>query len=74
MSGQDERMDAAPHPAPACAEPASPEAHLDEALRRAFWQSLNRAPLPALAALEVAASRTSVRGRPTDSRAWRPPT
>jgi hypothetical protein len=55
MSGQDERMAAPPHPAPACAEPASPEAHLDEALRRAFWQSLNRAPLPALAALEVAA-------------------
>jgi len=55
VSGQDERMEAPPHPVPACAEPASPEAHLDEALRRAFWQSLNRAPLPALTALEVAA-------------------
>lgn len=55
MSGQDERMEAPPHPVPACAEPASPEAHLDEALRRAFCQSLNRAPLPALSALEVAA-------------------
>ena len=55
MSGQDERMEAPLHPVPACAEPASPEAHLDEALRRAFWQSLNRAPLPALSALEVAA-------------------
>lgn len=38
-----------------CAEAQSAEDTLDEALRRAFWQSLNRAPLPAMQALEVAA-------------------
>ncbi|MCJ2034078.1 hypothetical protein MKK54_07615 [Methylobacterium sp. J-068] len=46
---------AAPQAGPACAEIQSPEGHLDEALRRAFWQSLHRAPLPAMSALEVAA-------------------
>lgn len=38
-----------------CAEVVPAEDTLDEALRRAFWQSLNRAPLPAMHALEVAA-------------------
>jgi hypothetical protein len=55
MSGRDARIAAPSEAGPACAEGPSPEAHLDEALRRAFWQSLNRAPLPAMAALEVAA-------------------
>jgi hypothetical protein len=44
--------DPAPH---ACAEAASAEDTMDESLRRAFWQSLNRAPLPAMQALETAA-------------------
>lgn len=39
----------------ACTEAVSAEDALDEALRRAFWQSLNRAPLPAMQALETAA-------------------
>ncbi|MDB5648361.1 MAG: hypothetical protein JWQ05_4030 [Methylobacterium sp.] len=56
MSARDGRADASPaQAAPACAEDGSPEGLLDEALRRAFWQSLNRAPLPAMSALEVAA-------------------
>jgi hypothetical protein len=56
MSARDGRIGTAPaSTAASCAEVQSPEGHLDEALRRAFWQSLNRAPLPAMAALEVAA-------------------
>jgi hypothetical protein len=56
MSARDNRADMGPtQAAPSCAEVRSPEDHLDEALRRAFWQSLNRAPLPAMSALEVAA-------------------
>ncbi|NEU14200.1 hypothetical protein G3T14_18995 [Methylobacterium sp. BTF04] len=39
----------------ACTETCTAEDALDEALRRAFWQSLNRTPLPAMHALEVAA-------------------
>lgn len=37
-----------------CDEEAA-EAVLDEALRRAFWQSLHRGPLPPMLALQVAA-------------------
>ena len=54
MSARDARAAAAPS-VPACHETPFPEDQLDEALRRAFWQSLNRAPLPAMSALEVAA-------------------
>lgn len=54
MSARDARAAAAPS-VPSCHETPSPEGQLDEALRRAFWQSLNRAPLPAMSALEVAA-------------------
>ncbi|SFG73669.1 hypothetical protein [Methylobacterium gossipiicola] len=39
----------------ACTETVSAEDALGEALRRAFWQSLNRRPLPAMQALEIAA-------------------
>ncbi|WP_019905921.1 hypothetical protein [Methylobacterium sp. 77] len=38
-----------------CIEPPKEGSELDEALRRAFWNSLNRNPLPALQALAVAA-------------------
>lgn len=55
MSIHDRRDASAAHSTPSCHETSSPEGQLDEALRRAFWQSLNRAPLPAMAALEVAA-------------------
>ncbi len=42
------------HPPRPCLEPAE-GSELDEALRRAFWTSLHRNPLPALQALAVAA-------------------
>lgn len=38
-----------------CIEPPKEGSELDEALRRAFWTSLHRQPLPALRALTVAA-------------------
>ena len=38
-----------------CAETAAAEAALEEALRRAFWQSLHRGPLPPMRALQMAA-------------------
>lgn len=38
-----------------CIEPPEEGTELDEALRRAFWTSLNRHPLPALQALAAAA-------------------
>lgn len=40
---------------PICVETSATEAALDEALRRAFWQSLHRVPLPPMLALQVAA-------------------
>lgn len=40
---------------PPCPETVSAEDALSEALRRAFWQGLNRAPMPPMQALETAA-------------------
>lgn len=44
----------------ACIEPPIEGGELDEALRRAFWTTLNRNPLPALQALAVAARTIGV--------------